>query len=152
MAKLSREPAPRDTLPESPLAALLGKRHITRDDVTALRTSDVALGLRSRAEAEMMFAIDRSRGEKCRAWGEFLVEALTDFVVWDQRPIGVLTEDMALWLSDQVGETPTPAGLALLVAITDEAEVVPAWFVSAIRIRASKVFGRRTREALRQAA
>ena len=152
MAKQSEKTDLRDTLPESPLTGLLGKRHVTKDDVAALRGSDMALGLRSRAEAEMMFAIERGRGEKCRAWGEFLVETLTDFVVWDQRPSGTLTEETALWLADQVDETPTPACLALLVAVTDEAEVVPAWFVPAVRLRASKVFGQKSREALQDAA
>lgn len=152
MARLSGHPDLHDVLAESPLTALVGKRHITREDVAALRGTDVAFGLRSAAEAEMVFAIERQRGDKCRAWGEFLVEALTDYVVWDQRPSGVLTEDAALWLSDKVGETPTPACLALLVAILDEVETVPAWFVPAVRLRATKVFGRRAREALQQAA
>ena len=152
MARLSRKPDLHDVLAESPLTALVGKRHITRDDVAALRGTDVGFGIRSMAEAEIMFAIERGRGEKCRAWGDFLVEALIDFVVWDQRPSGVLSEDAAVWLSDQVGETPTPACLALLVAILDEVETVPDWFVPAVRLRATKVFGRRAREALQHAA
>ena len=152
MVMLSQKPDLVDIGIDGPLAALVGKRSITREDVALLRSSDVAFGIRSRAEAEMMFAIERQRGDRCRAWGEFLVEALTDFAVWDQRPSGVLTEEAALWLSDQVGEKPTPACLALLVAVLDEVETVPAWFVPAVRVRATKVFGRRAREALQHAA
>ncbi|MDX7952276.1 hypothetical protein P7D22_13945 [Lichenihabitans sp. Uapishka_5] len=152
MAKLSPKSVLRDTFPASPLDAVLGKRKITKEDVAALRRSDLGLGLRSRAEAEAMLAIERGRGEKCRAWGDLLVELLSDFVVWDQRPSGILTEDTATWLSDQVGETPTPACLALLMAVMDDAETVPAWFVPAVRLRASKVFGRQAIETLRQDA
>ncbi|MBE7220014.1 MAG: hypothetical protein INR64_16210 [Caulobacteraceae bacterium] len=152
MAKLFRKTEPCGAAPESPLAALVGKRRITKDDVAALRASDLVMGLRDRAEAELIFAIERGRGEKCRAWGDLLVELVTDFVVWDQRPSGTLTEETAAWLSDQVGEVPSPACLALLVAVTDEAEDIPAWFLPAVRLRASKAFGRRADETTRDAA
>ncbi|MBE7220778.1 MAG: hypothetical protein INR64_20105 [Caulobacteraceae bacterium] len=152
MAELLRKHDARDAAPASPLAALAGKRRITKDDVAALRASDLAMGLRDRAEAELMFAIERSRTETCRAWGDLLVELVTDFVVWDQRPSGTLTEDTAYWLSDQVGECPTPACLALLVAVTDEAADLPAWFLPAVRLRASKAFGRQTGQAAQVSA
>lgn len=142
MAKPVRESERCTVAPASPLADLVGKRRITKDDVAALRASDLAVGLRDRAEAELIFAIEHGRAETCRAWGDLLVELLTDFVVWDQRPSGTLTEDTATWLSDQVGDTPTPACLALLVAVADEAEDIPAWFLPAVRLRASKAFGR----------
>lgn len=152
MAELFRKPDLRDVTPASPLASLVGKRRITKDDVAALRASDLAMGLRDRSEAELLIAIEQGRSEKCRAWGDLLVELLTDFVVWDQRPSGTLTEDTAAWLSDQVGECPTPACLALLVAVTDEAEVLPAWFLPAVRLRASKAFGRQAGDPPRVAA
>ena len=152
MAELYRKSVLRDAAPVSPLAALVGKRRITKEDVTALRASDLATGLRDRAEAELMFAIERGRTETCRAWGDLLVELVTDFVVWDQRPSGTLTEEAASWLSDQVGECPTPACLALLVAVTDEAADLPAWFLPAVRLRASKAFGRQAGDAARVAA
>ncbi len=152
MSKLSRKSGLRDTSTASPLAALIGRRKITKTDVASLRASEIGLGLRSRTEAEMMFAIERSSAEKCRGWSEFMVEVLTDFVVWDQRPSGTLTEETALWLSDQVGEVPTPASLALLVAILDEAETIPPWLTSAVRLRASKLFGNEAGNGLQHAA
>ncbi|MCW6507194.1 hypothetical protein [Lichenifustis flavocetrariae] len=153
MPKLSpEEPIPPEAS-DRLLRRLLKKSTVSKADVAALRASELGLGVRSVAEAEMLFAIERKRSEKCREWGDLLVEFVADFAIWGERPTGTLSESRALWLSDQVGELPSPACLALLIAVIDDAQDLPAWFVPAVRVRASKVFGAgRERTALQQAA
>lgn len=124
------------------LADLLRRRRITPAHVARLRASEAGFGLRSLADAETMLAIERNGGTKCREWGDFFVEAMLDFLVWDEHPAGRLTADRATWLGDQVGDRPTPACMALLVGILDEAHEVPSGFHEAVRLRAARVFPR----------
>lgn len=122
------------------LAALAGKAAINREDVTTLRRSAVSATLMSRADAEAMFAIERHASRKCREWGDFLIEAVLDYAVWSERPTGIVTNETAAWLMAQVGPAPTPACLALLVAVMEEAIAVPPGFAQAVRDRARRVF------------
>ena len=125
--------------PALALMRLLGKRQVTPAHVAALRASELGLGVRTVAQAEAMFTLERDVAT-CRAWGDFLVETMLDYLVWDERPAGCLSEARARWLCDQVGESPSPACMALLIAVLDEAADVPAWFPQAVQVRARMVF------------
>lgn len=124
-----------------PLIALRAKTIIDKSDVAALRDGELAFGLVALEQAEAMLAFEMSAARKCREWGDLLVESLVDFVVWGERPTGVLTDRQATWLCAQIGDAPTPACLALLIAVLEEATTIPNWFASAVRMRASKAFG-----------
>lgn len=132
------------TDPTTCLTRLRRKRRITSADVATLRGTELGLGVRTFAEAEAIMALDRYDAPKCREWGDFLVETMLDYLVWDERPAGRLTETRARWLCDRIAERPSPACMALLVAILDEAAEVPAWFPPTVQRHARNLFANRT--------
>jgi hypothetical protein len=89
----------------------------------------------SRDEADALFALDASSCAKCPEWTEFLVDAVTDHVVWQARPTGVLNSEQAEWLLAKADGSKSISALAVLVNILAEADRVPAWFIAAVRGR-----------------
>ena len=92
----------------------------------------------TRAEADALFEVERANIEKCQAWTCFLVEAITDHLVWEARPTGIIDEEKAEWLLDHVDRAASLNGLAVLVNVLAEAHKVPLWLVSAARARAAR--------------
>ena len=92
----------------------------------------------TRAEADALFDVERANIEKCQAWTCFLVEAITDHLVWEARPTGIIDEEKAEWLLDHVDRAASLKGLAVLVNVLAEAHKVPLWLVSAARARAAR--------------
>jgi len=89
-------------------------------------------------EADALFAIERSQRPGCPEWQEFFVDAIVDFLLWQQRPSGVLNEAQAEWLIGQADNTKTLTAFAILVATLEEAHRTPAWFAAAVRGRFAK--------------
>src|SRR5882724_7809052 len=99
-------------------AALIGlvpKGEITADDVAWLRRDIFGEYSISRDEAEAMFLLDAAARRKCPEWITFFVEAITEHVVWDARPTGVVNGPQAEWLIACVDRAKTVAGFAALV-------------------------------------
>ena len=92
----------------------------------------------TRAEADALFDVERANIEKCQAWTCFLVEAITDHLVWEARPTGIIDEEKAEWLLDHVDRAASLNGLAVLVNVLAEAHKCPLWLVSAARARAAR--------------
>ena len=92
----------------------------------------------TRAEADALFDVECANIEKCQAWTCFLVEAITDHLVWEARPTGIIDEEKAEWLLDHVDRAASLNGLAVLVNVLAEAHKVPLWLVSAARARAAR--------------
>ncbi|HEX4765141.1 MAG TPA: hypothetical protein VH414_02585 [Lichenihabitans sp.] len=118
------------------LLKLLERGAVTEADVVALRREVFAQHAPSRIEIEDLFAIDAVAQPKGEAWAEFFVEAVTDFVVWGQRPTGLVEEADAHWLLAKVDAAKTVSSFAVLVNILDQAHRVPRWFPAAVRSRA----------------
>jgi hypothetical protein len=95
-----------------------------------------AEGSIDRAEAEALFDLERAALSRCDAWTSFFIQAVTDHVVWGERPTGRLSDDQADWLIAQVDIARTPGAFAVLVNVLDEAQTVPSWFPGAVRARA----------------
>ena len=119
------------------IAALALGDAVTEADVRLLRREVLADGMVTREQAEALCALDACGNEKCDAWTDLFVEAITDHVVWQARPTGVVTRDKAEWLLARAEEAQTPARLAALVNILAEAHQAPVWFVGAVRARAA---------------
>lgn len=124
--------------PRASIAALAARPVLTDEDVTRLRRRVLRFGFVTRAEAEALFEIDAAPSQKCESWTALFVEAITDHIVWQTRPTGVVTPDQAEWLLERTAEAATPTRLALLVNILAEAHSVPANFVSEVKARAAK--------------
>ena len=111
---------------------------ITAADVATLRREVFADGAVSRAEAEALFDLERSANEKCAEWTPFFIEAITDHVVWQVRPTGVVSAAQGEWLIEQADASRTLNAFACLVNVLAEAHRVPLWFVAAVRARAAR--------------
>jgi len=112
----------------APVAGLTSKNKITAEDVTVLRREVFAGGVVSRGEAEALFALDQTARDKCGEWAPFFVEAVTDYIVRQEKPEGYISEQNADWLVRTVsrdGMVDSRTELELLVHVLEEAKSSP---------------------------
>ena len=83
-------------------------------------------GLADRAEAEALLVLDRGPAAQMPGWSAFFIEALTDFVLWQSRPTGRVTESDLDWLLGCLGDRPSVNAAALLAAVARDAHEPPA--------------------------
>jgi hypothetical protein len=114
------------------------KGAIDEGDVAALRREIFSDGFVSRDEADALFALDRATPVKCEAWTAFFVEAVTDHVVWQSRPTGVVNEAQGEWLIARADASANLCALAALVNVLAEAHRAPQWFLAAVKARAAR--------------
>jgi len=136
MSQFEYQPQGEDT-PRASIAALASRPVLTEEDVNKLRRRVLRFGFVTRAEAEALFEIDAAPCVKCDAWTALFVEAITDHVVWQSRPTGVVSPEQADWLLSRVDRASTITRLALLVNILAEAHSVPRDFLAAVKTRAA---------------
>jgi hypothetical protein len=74
------------------------KNRISFGDVQRLQRNILPGGIGSREEAELLIDLDRDVARADAAWSGFLIATLVDFVVWAERPTGIVDEDTARWL------------------------------------------------------
>jgi hypothetical protein len=120
------------------LMALAGQTEVSAADVAALRRDIFADSAVSRADAEALFTLERAPAAKCAQWTPFFIEAVTDHVVWQARPTGVVSSAQGEWLIEQADAARTLNAFAALVHVLAEAHRVPLWFVAAVRARAAR--------------
>ena len=98
---------------------------ISFGDANRLRRDILPDGISSREEAELLLALDQTTIRADRAFAEWLVAMMVDFVVWGMRPTGTIDAETAAWLAPYLagsGVTKTTRRLAReLVAEADHA-------------------------------
>ncbi|UCI33301.1 hypothetical protein FJW03_07700 [Mesorhizobium sp. B4-1-4] len=112
----------------APVAGLTSKISITPQDVVMLRRDVFADGIVTRGEAEALFALDQTARDKCAEWAPFFVEAVTDYIVHQERPEGYISQDNADWLIRTIsrdGMVDSRTELELLVHVLEEAKSSP---------------------------
>lgn len=114
---------------EGPLADMAARGRITGEDVLTLRRTVFSDGVVSKAEAEQLFALDRSCPDRSTRWKVFFVEAVTDYVVNQEQPEGYVSQANAAWLMtaishDDVVDTQTE--IELLINVMEKATSSPA--------------------------
>ena len=72
---------------------------ISFGDVKRLQRDILPNGISSRDEAELLLTLEQSVGRADRAFGDWLVATMVDFVVWGMRPTGAVGADTEAWLS-----------------------------------------------------
>lgn len=87
-----------------PACVIAGKGRIAADDLLMLRTYTFPAGIRSREDAELVFALNRICPEHCGEWRTYFVETLADFVVYAETPRGFMGEAKSIWLQQMVSE------------------------------------------------
>ena len=111
------------------LADMASTKKIKVEDVLRLRREVFQDGLVSRAEAESLFALDASHGAKPQEWTVFFLEALTDYVLYQEQPEGYVSQETSEWLINAIshnGEVDTSTELELLVRLLEKARSAPS--------------------------
>jgi hypothetical protein len=106
-------------------------------ELSQLRDYFTAVAPMTRTEAEALFELDRVIAEKHDDWTSFFVETVTDYIVWQSRPTGLVNGAQAEWLLAQADAGRTLNAFAILVNVLAEADRVPAWLPAAVHGRAA---------------
>lgn len=120
-----------------------GFRSLPVDDIVArgtIKDSDIAAcrrvlyedGVISCDEAELVLKLNERCPNKAAAWDEFFIEAITDYIVFQERPQGYVTATNAHWLIDRIahdGKLIKRADLDLIVNVLDKARWAPVSLV-----------------------
>src|SRR5436190_1144937 len=73
-------------------------------DVRRLERDILPHGVNCREEAEILIRLDRETARADRAWNEWFVAVMVDYVVWSERPTAIVNEQAAMWLSAALEE------------------------------------------------
>lgn len=109
-------------------AQLKAKRELTSEDVVALRRLIFGETLVTPEEAEALIDLDESVEHAGPEWLDLFVEALTDFVIYQQEPQGYVSDANAAWLTDRIardGRIKTQTELELLIRVLEKATSAP---------------------------
>lgn len=112
----------------APVAGLTSKNRIAAEDVAMLRREVFADGVVTRGEAEALFALDQTARDKCAEWAPFFVEAVTDYIVHQEKPEGYISQENADWLVRTIsrdGMVDSLTELELLVHVLEKAKSSP---------------------------
>jgi hypothetical protein len=103
-------------------ADIEARGRISFADVKRLERRILPHGVTSREEAEVLIRLDRNVPRADKSWGHWFVAVMVDFVVWSERPTGIVNEAAAAWLSEAL-DVPVPSRNArrLIEAIVAEA-------------------------------
>jgi hypothetical protein len=96
---------------------------ISFGDVKRLQRDILPDGISSREEAELLLSLVQTVGRADRAFGDWLVATMVDFVVWGTRPTGVIDAETAAWLTPfLVGQRTTKTMRRLARELAAEAD------------------------------
>jgi hypothetical protein len=102
------------------------KNRISFGDVQRLQRNVLPDGIGSREEAELLIKIDGDIARADRAWQRWLVLTIVAFVIWTERPTGILNENTVSWLAGVLtvnsGPRLTKMGRLIAREIAEEAE------------------------------
>lgn len=110
------------------LAEIISKGAVTPQDVIMLRREVYPDGVVSRDEADVLFEINTTCDRQCPEWVDFFVEALTDYLVHQEKPSGYISAENADWLVKTISRdrmVGSAAELELLVKVLEAAKFSP---------------------------
>ena len=111
------------------IRAILETKSLESSEILTLRRWFYGDGMIHEEDAVAMFAANRVLGGRNVEFNKLFVEALTDFVVYQQKPTGRVCAEQAQWLIDQMGgpggHVETVSEIDLLVNIMEEAHEIP---------------------------
>ena len=108
---------------------IVARGTVTADDVGDLRRTVYRDGVVDRAEADAIFFINSACSEKDSGWAAFFVDALTDFVIWQDEPKKYVSDAEAQYLIAHIlhdGHVDTATELELLINVVHWAVSCPA--------------------------
>ncbi|NNG03024.1 MAG: hypothetical protein HKM95_02855 [Inquilinus sp.] len=99
---------------------IVARGRVTADDVDDLRRTVYRDGVVDRAEADAIFFINSACAEKDPSWSAFFVDALTDFVIWQDKPKKHVSDAESQYLIAHIlhdGHVDTATELELLINV-----------------------------------
>jgi len=118
-----------DTTLQAMVAMIAEGGRIGADEVLALRRVIYGEdGLVARGEAQDLFRLDRLCQDKAPEWTELFVEAISDFVVFQEKPRGHVSAESATWLVQMISEdgvVDSRTELEMVVAVLEKAKSSP---------------------------
>ncbi len=111
-----------------PIQDIVARGSITDPDVARFRRILFEDGIVSSDEADLLLQINGSCRSAVAGWSEFLVEAITDYLVFQAHPQGYVTMDNAHWLFDRFsrfGLTGSKLALDVAVNVLEKARWAP---------------------------
>jgi hypothetical protein len=79
-------------------------------------------------EANSLFKINATCTQQSKAWSEFFIESIGDFIIHQQKPRGYVDETNARWLMQNIehdGKLDSVNELELLISVFEKAKSVP---------------------------
>lgn len=107
---------------------ILGDGEVSDDEIRLLRADIFADGVVERADAELVFHLDRHGALKGFAWERFYLDSLGAYFLERSRPRGVVSEEDARLLEERLyadGRIQAATEFELLVRICERAVSVP---------------------------
>ena len=99
---------------------------ITFGDVCRLQRDILLDGVSTREEAELLIRLDGQVARADGSWVNWLTASITDFVVWGERPTGVVDREAAEWLEGLLATSgmATKAARRIAIEVRREADSV----------------------------
>jgi hypothetical protein len=122
-----------------PIDDILRRQTIGFDDILVLKRVFYEDGVVSADEADLLFSMHRVCKARHADWPEFLIEAITDYLVFQEAPRGYITAANARWLINSVandGTIGSKAEVELVLNVLDKARWAP---VSLVRFALQQV-------------
>lgn len=116
-----------------PVGEILSRGKIVEADITALRRVVYEDGVITPNEADLLFKLNDACPMKVAGWSDLFVEAITDYLVLQERPNGYLTAANAAWLIDRIshdGQIESRTELELVVSVLEKARWAPVSLVT----------------------
>jgi hypothetical protein len=107
------------------VADIAARKRITPLDVLEFRQLIFRDGVVACEEADALFLLNEACAEQCAEWQEFFVEAITDYIVHQEKPAGYVSAKNADWLIAAIsrdGKVGTATELELLVRVLEKAK------------------------------
>lgn len=107
---------------------IIARGRIAESDVMKLRSVTYSDGRISVEEADELFRLNSSGIPFARAWNDYFIEAITDFLVNQVEPYGYVTAENAQWLMERIsfdGDVHTRTELELAINVIDRARWSP---------------------------
>jgi hypothetical protein len=111
-----------------PIEEILNRQTIEFDDVLLLKGAFYEDGVSSSDEANLLFSMHQACTLRHADWPDFFIEAITDFLVFQEPPRGYLTAVNASWLIGRLsrnGRIATKTEIDLLLSVLDKARWAP---------------------------
>jgi hypothetical protein len=107
------------------LAQLMNSARLTAGNVVELRGNVFADGVMTRGEAQMLLDLDAACADSCPEWKAFMNEAVSDYIVHQERPSGYISQDNAVWLKKTLEAAGPNTAVSVLAHVLEKAKSAP---------------------------